>query len=380
MFWCTATAFFSASTQLHAQSPANGVGATGGAPDLAPIVLNQIAQNTNLNPAINSQLIPIHGHRAIPSERFKLKFLNRLPSRFFLDANVEESYRYETNPFQFPSARRLRRRLIPSAADFALLEAEQQQEILNEFGFINKDGTAFRVIPNVTAGFLLTPRTKVYANYFFIRDQFLGPNNQLSSTLNSISWGVKHERHLFKRLTLITDFQARELMISNQFPVFDYLPSVTVSYPVTRSTTVFLNSLLQLRGTKYMVAPTIEIDPFYTAGFSHVHGQWLITASGVLVTFFRSPFLGREAQIDRDHFFWIVDAEVSRPISRKVPGLRGFVRAENIWNFNTNDSPGSSGYDFRIYGGIKYFTGRQPTYPLEASIRRALLQREAGTR
>ncbi|MFX4778163.1 hypothetical protein ABTB39_20015, partial [Acinetobacter baumannii] len=47
---------------------------------------------------------------------------------------------------------------------------------------------------------------------------------------------------------------------------FDYLPGVLVSRVITPKTVMFVNVQMQLRGGDAFVAPTREIDPFYTIG------------------------------------------------------------------------------------------------------------------
>lgn len=338
------------------------------------------ALNPLTNPVFDAQFAPVPGfdRRYTSGERMRLNALGKLPARLVLDANVESSFRYELNPFQFPGKRTIKRKFFPSQQDFFLLDPSQQSQLMDLLNTVNKDDVAFRVIPNVTAGWMLTPRTKIFANYFFIRDTFLGQDHQLSTTSHSVSGGIHNDRTLGKRFTLSTDCQFRELFVEKQQPLFDFLPSITLGCQVTPRTSVFASGLLQLRGTKYFAAPTVEIDPFYTLGVTHQRGPWTFSSSGLFVTNYRSPFLGPVAQVNQDPFAFILDSEISRPISRRVPSLRGFVRAEHIFNLNTQSTPGSAGYDFRLFWGARMAVGKQSEYAFIKEIERQLREKEGG--
>ncbi|MBX9570550.1 MAG: hypothetical protein K2X77_16785 [Candidatus Obscuribacterales bacterium] len=348
-----------------------------------------IAQNTitqgnftrqipEFSPAFESQYVPVPGfdRRYSVGDRLRLNALERLPPRLTVDANCESSFRYELNPFQFPTKGQIKSKIFPTPDVFFNLDPATQNQLLDLLTLVNKSDVAYRVIPNLTVGWMLTPRLKAFSNYFFIKDTFLGRDHILSTNSHSISGGLHHDLPFKKRFTLSSDFQFRELFVKEADPLFDFLPSLTLSCAVTPRTSVFANTLLQLRGIKYFQAPTAEIDPFYTIGMSHQRGQWSLTSSLLLVTNYRSVFLGKNSEIQQDPFAFIYDTELSRPISKRFPSLRGFLRTEHIWNFHTNNSPGSSGYDFRLFWGAKMAVGKPSEYAFIDEIRRQLQLKE----
>ena len=57
----------------------------------------------------------------------------------------------------------------------------------------------------------------------------------------------------------------------------------------------------------------------------------------------------------------IADIEVARPVLKKYPGLQAFVRAEPVFNWRGAKRPGLSGFDFRLYGGLRLAISK-PSY------------------
>src|SRR5579883_2196998 len=58
----------------------------------------------------------------------------------------------------------------------------------------------------------------------------------------------------------------------------------------------------------------------------------------------------------------ISDAEINHPISnRYLPGVSAFVRAEPVWNWRSQRTPGLSGFDFRLFAGIRLAVNK-PAY------------------
>jgi hypothetical protein len=49
----------------------------------------------------------------------------------------------------------------------------------------------------------------------------------------------------------------------------------------------------------------------------------------------------------------ISDIEIYHPLFKHHPSLVGFMRAEPIWNWRSNRAVGLSGFDFRLYTGIR---------------------------
>lgn len=294
--------------------------------------------------------LPQVENRLTFAENLQLRILQRLPARFYFSGSCEASFRLETNPFQFPNKRTLLRQLPPPAI-IRQLAPSQQQQILNILKLSSSYDNVFRVLPNVTGGFTITPKTRVFANYFMIRDQ-LFKNARLNTVIHSYAGGIQRDFPLGSRGNLQAEFQFRELNQIHQQAVFDFLPGLTASYVLTPRTVLFANALLQMRGKKYFQAPTKEIDPFYTWGGLYQRNGWSFSASSTFVQNFREPFKGN-ATIPLNNYAFICDFEIARRLFRQVPGMQAFVRAEPIFNFHSHNRPGLAGTDFRLFYGLR---------------------------
>ncbi len=226
----------------------------------------------------------------------------------------------------------------------------------------------FRALPNLSVGYRILPRTSIYTNYFVLKDVF-ADNGRLSyPTTQSLAWGLRHDIPIRSRSTLQFDLQARELWQASNFRQFDFLPGVTLTHVLNPSTIVFGNIQLQLRGKNYFQAPTREIDPFYTLGILHKRGAYTFSFVDTFVCNFRNgnaiPSQGNLAMISQ--------IEASREVSKKLPGLVTFVRAEPIFNWNSRGVPGISGFDFRIFGGLRYSFNKSATSVAMEQLRKQL--------
>jgi hypothetical protein len=308
--------------------------------------------DTRSNIIIPTDVLPLStAQDRVPfGENLQLRLNQLLPSRFYFSASVETSLRLETNPFQFPTKRALLRQL-PPPQQFQQLPPLQQEQLRRIIGQASSEDLVFRVLPNVTGGWTLTPRTRLFANYFMIRDQ-LNKNVVLNTVIHSYAWGIQQDFPVGQRGNLQAEMQFRELNQTHQQAVFDFLPGLTFSYIVNPKTVAFANALVQMRGKKYFQAPTKEIDPFYTGGILHSRGGWTFAASTTLVQNFREPFRGN-ATLPFNNYAIISDFEVSRRIFKQIPGFQGFVRAEPIWNFHSHNRPGLAGMDFRLFFGFR---------------------------
>ncbi len=226
----------------------------------------------------------------------------------------------------------------------------------------------FRALPNLSVGYRILPRTSIYTNYFVLKDVF-ADNGRLSyPTTQSLAWGLRHDIPIRSRSTLQFDLQARELWQASNFRQFDFLPGVTLTHVLNPSTIAFGNIQLQLRGKNYFQAPTREIDPFYTLGILHKRGAYTFSFVDTFVCNFRNgnaiPSQGNLAMISQ--------IEASREVSKKLPGLVTFVRAEPIFNWNSRGVPGISGFDFRIFGGLRYSFNKSATSVAMEQLRKQL--------
>jgi hypothetical protein len=359
--------------------------------------------------------LPAAQERMSFGENLQLRVLQRLPAKFYFNTSVETSMRFETNVFQFPHKRQLLQKLLPGGVSqdgsaifshgyedpvfgygrifqqlrdtttgavvnqtpsFQRLDFQNQKQISSTMALADRNDTVFRVLPNVTAGWAFTPRTRAFANYFMIRDSLFG-NVRLNTVIQSVAMGVQHDIPVTRKGNLQLEFQARELFQLKQQPVFDFLPALTFSYILTPRTVIFANTLLQMRGKKYFQAPTKELDPFYTFGSLYQRGGWSLSTTATFVQNFREPFR-RNASTPQNNYSWILDFELARRLVRELPGLQAFVRAEPIYNFHSNQSPGLAGQDFRLFYGLRMALGKPPLTAALEQIRQQLEEQETA--
>jgi hypothetical protein len=276
------------------------------------------------------------------SPGFKFRLFQKLPERLWFNLTTEVSQRLDTNAlFTFGTPK----------ADYA-----------------------FRALPNVTVGYNIFKNTSIYANYFVIKDVFARDLNNINApTTQSLSWGIQHNKQLGAKTTLQFNLQARELWEAVHLHQFDFLPGTTLTHIINPNHIVYASTLLQLRGGEYFVAPTREIDPFYTVGYIYRRGPWTCMINDTLVTNFRHPpfndAIPRESNVSM-----IADVEVNHPVSRRCPGLLAFVRAEPIWNWDSAKTPGISGFDFRLYTGLRLSISKPSYYAGADSLRKQIMQ------
>ncbi len=315
--------------------------------NLAPIGLstNQIAMSTAPPQFIPTDVTPftVSPQRNAASPGYKFRIFQALPERLWFTSNTEVSQRLDTNVF-------------------------------STYGHPRSD-YVFRVLPNITVGYNVLKNTSVYANYFVIKDLFADHTVLNAPTTQSLSWGIQNNKQLGQKASLQFDFQARELWQASHLRQFDYLPGTTLSYSLTPNNTVFGSMLLQLRGGKYMVAPTREIDPFYTLGYIYRHGLWTFVANDTLVTNFRHPPFN-DSVPQQSNVSMIADLEVNRPVVKQFPALLAFVRAEPIYNWDSHKAPGISGFDFRLYGGLRLTVSKPSYYGKMDNIRKQIMESE----
>jgi len=261
--------------------------------------------------------------------QFKFRLFQKLPTRFWFTAVTEESMRLETNVFQ--TANNCRQ-------DFV-----------------------FRSLPNITAGWALDEHTNVYSNFFVIKDLYAAHGSALDfPTTMSLSMGLRRDFPIGKKTIIQLDSQARELWQDSHLHQADLLPAVNVTRIITPRVIFFGSILLQMRSRNLFQGPTRELDPFYNIGLVTSYHNWTFTISDTYVTNFRDPpFRGSIPQNGVVNM--IMDAEIAHPVSERLPGLTTFIRAEPIFNWRSGYVPGQSGFDFRLYGGLR-FTITKPAY------------------
>lgn len=271
----------------------------------------------------------------------KFKLFQAMPERLYFTASTEVSQRLDTNVF------------------FTSGHAKQDY--------------AFRVLPNITVGYNFLKNTSVFANYFVIKDVFAVHEFLGRPTTQSLSWGVQHNQALGKKTNLQLTMQARELWQARRIHQFDFIPGATVTHFINSNNIVYGSVLLQMRGGGYFVAPTREIDPFYTVGYIHRRGPWTFLATNTLVTNFRQPPFTFSIPA-QSNVSMIADFEVNRPVMKKHPELLAFIRAEPIWNWRSNRVAGLSGFDFRLYSGLRLLVSKPSYLASTDNLKRQLLK------
>lgn len=314
---------------------AQGVGA-----GLAPINLAQAAPPPQFIPTDVTPFTTAPERNSF-SSGYKFRIFQILPERLWFNFTTEVSQRLDTNVL---------------------------------FTYSNpKADYAFRVLPNLTVGYEVFKNTSVYANYFVIKDVFARDYSNINApTTQSLSWGLRHVKQFGEKTTLQYDFQARELWQAVNLHQFDFLPGITLTHVITQNHIVFASTLLQLRGGDYFVAPTREIDPFYTIGYIYRHKLWTFIANDTLVTNFRHPPFN-DAVPNQSNMSMIADFELNHPVSRKFSGLLAFIRAEPVWNWDSNKVAGISGFDFRFYGGLRLSASKPSYYAAMQDLRKQVL-------
>ncbi|MBY0359094.1 MAG: hypothetical protein K2W82_13915 [Candidatus Obscuribacterales bacterium] len=234
---------------------------------------------------------------------------------------------------------------------------------------------AFRVLPNISLGYNIAKNTSVYTNYFVIKDTFADNTFLNRPTTQSLSMGIRHNWQIGDKTNVQVDFQARELWQARGLRQFDFIPNLTITRAIGARNVVFGSTLLQLRGGKYFVAPTREIDPFYTLGWVHRRGPWIFIVTDTLVTNFRSPPF--HSSVPRQgNCSMIADIEVARPVLKSFPALMAFIRAEPIYNWSSHKAPGLSGFDFRLFGGLRLSFSKPAYNATIDNLRKQILESE----
>jgi hypothetical protein len=274
-----------------------------------------------------------------------LYLFQKLPSRFWFNFSGEVNQRYETNVF------------------------------LTQHG--HSGAYVFRTYPNITAGWNLFGNTSIYTNYFMIKDVYSGSQHHAltAPTTQSLGYGLRNVHQFDRKTSLQTDFLVRELWQQRGLRQADMIPGALLTRVLNPHSIVFLNLQLQLRGhTQYEV--NREIDPFYTIGFVFQKGPWQFSAVDTFITNFRNPpFVGSVPM--HGNVAMIADFEINRQITHKIPGMVAFLRAEPIWNWHSGGTPSISGFDFRLYSGIR-LTFVKPSYASTMNQLKDELKRASG--
>jgi hypothetical protein len=290
------------------------------------------AQPGNNNDIVPIDLTPVRLPERNSSfdgfDAFRSRGLYWLPSKFFCDISVENSLRFELNTFQ------------------------TNRHYLSDM--------VYRVLPNITAGYALTKKTRVSANYFFLRDQYDKRNKQLSRNIESVGGRIDHDIKIDEKTTLTGGFMSRVLFINTSHQpniVFnDLLPSGVITRRINNG--VIYGSIIGQIRFRDIMSKFQEGDQFYSLGAVKRKGPWTLSADSTLVTNFGDHHL-RQGPNNQNI---IMTFEAGRRI---LPYVTAFARAQPIFNMGANHSPGYSGFNFRIFGGLRAEIGKPPIFPVK---------------
>jgi hypothetical protein len=309
-----------------------------------PILL---AQATNPAPGI----LPTDQTKTGVQQQFNLKepglsfrVNQRLPTRLFYTLSCETTQRLDTNVF---------------------LSYKMPQP-----------DYVFRVAPSASVGYNIFNNTSVYASYFSIKDNYTVHNRGLSNPVTqSVQMGVRHTFYptADKRTSLQLDGGARELWQSRGLRQADLIPSATLShYSANYKHSFYASALMQLRSQELFLGAKREIDPFYTIGYYYNHYPWYFSFSSTLITDYREPHF-RYSIPHHGNVSEISDFEFGRGVlTKKFTGLQAFVRAEPVFNWRSADVRGLSGFDFRLYSGLRLTVQKQSYLAMVNNIKQTL--------
>jgi len=278
---------------------------------------------------------------------FQLRLSQMLPARMWIQSSTEVNQRLDTNVF--------------------LTYKKPQPDYV------------FRVAPNVTVGYNIFDQTSVYAQYFMIKDVYTVHHRPLTEPVTqSIAMGLRHYIIPYQsRFQTYLDIQARELFQSKDVRQADLNPSINANATLSPHFGLFASALMQMRSQQLFLGPTREIDPFYTFGYWYRRGPWVFNFTDTFVTNFREPHF-RHSVPAHGNCNMIADFEIDRQLGNH-PGMQVFVRAEPVFNWRSANAVGLSGFDFRLYSGVRFSFYKQSYLASMNQIKKQLQQQDADS-
>lgn len=278
---------------------------------------------------------------------FKLRLLQNLPKDLVVQGSIEVNQRLDTNVF--------------------LKYKEPQPDYV------------FRAAPNIFLGYQVLDKVTFYTSYFVIKDVYTVHYKQLTPpTTQSISMGTRYQfkPRFNNRLSYYVDLSARELFQSRGLRQADLTPLINLNYQLNQNAGLFGSATMQMRSGQLFLGPQREIDCFYTLGgyYRTNDGKWVFTVNDTFVTNFREPHFAYSIP-KQGNVNMIADFEVDRQIGN-IQGLQAFLRAEPVFNWRSNNVTGLSGFDFRLYSGLRYSFYKQALGPTMNAIKKQLQQQD----
>lgn len=286
-------------------------------------------------------LTPVSLPRRSPNfnrlDSFEAGVLYRLPTRLFFSSTVENSLRAETNIFQ--------------------TERDATTDMI------------YRVLPNTTLGYALTRTTRVACNYFFLRDQYTEFNRPLSRNFHSVGFILSQDIPNRSKYNVNLNFMSRGLFATMDYldeSFFnDLLPQLSVSRPVSNrfgNGVLYLNILGQIR-FREVLSKFQEGDQFYSLGYVHWRGPWQFLFDTTL----NNNFGSKRLRLGNDNQVFILTQEIARRVHPRF-NLQTFVRSQEIYNMGASSSPGYAGFNYRIFGGLRFQVSKAPIFPVRMQL------------
>ncbi len=192
----------------------------------------------------------------------------------------------------------------------------------------------------------------------------------------SVAMGVRHYIIPYQsRVQTNLECQARELFQSKGLRQADLNPSINANATLSNHFGLFASALLQMRSQQLFLGPKREMDPFYTLGCWYRRGPWLFNFTDTFVTNYREPHFEHSVPA-HGNVNMIADFEIDRQLGNH-PGMQLFLRAEPVFNWRSANAVGLSGFDFRLYSGIR-LSFYKPSYLANVNQIKKQLQQQDG--
>lgn len=260
-------------------------------------------------------------------QTLRTSVLYKLPAKMFFDANCENSLRLETNIFN----------------------------TLRD----NKADMIYRVNPNVTLGYAINRKTRVSANYFFLRDQYTRNDQVMSRNYQSVGFRADRDFVINPKTSATASIFARELFVPGYRQVSDVIPSVSVVRRVGQRGAIYTNILGQVRW-RDVFGRYQEFDQFYSLGGIYRTPKWTFLMDTTCI----NNFGKRAVRLGPNNTVIVMTLEAGRRVHPMVP-VTVFCRAEPIFNIGANQAPGFAGVNFRIFGGIRAEISKPAIFPVK---------------
>lgn len=271
--------------------------------------------------------LPERGSAFSTLQNMRTGVLYYLPAKLFMNVNVENSLRLETNVFQTKSH--------------------------------NLSDMVYRILPDVNLGYAFNRTTRVSSDYFMFRDTYTDHGHLLSRTIHSIGLRGDKDFQLSPNTVLTASYMERELFITRSKAQHDIMPSVSIVRRVGTFGAVYGSVLGQIRWQDIVGGKFQEGDQFYSVGAVYRRPAWYTTADYSLIdNFGRGNLRGGP---DSNHLM-VLTLEAGRRLHRTLP-LTAFVRAQPIFNIGQNDRPGFAGFNLRLFGGIRTEISKPAIFP-----------------